>query len=52
MSPEIARTAIEFLNRVQLNVQEIPAINQVMDALRELSQPKLIDEVEEKSDID
>lgn len=38
MNQEIANAAIQFLLRAQLQGQEVPAFNAVMNALHEISQ--------------
>lgn len=39
MTPDIAKAAIQFLLRVQLTGQEVPAFNAVMSALNEAAKP-------------
>lgn len=41
MTPEIANAAMQFLMRVQLTGQEVPAFNSVMVALQELASRSL-----------
>lgn len=40
MTPEVAKTAIQFLVRTQLQGQEVPAFNAVMIALQQIIEPK------------
>lgn len=39
MNQEIAKAAIQFMLRVQLQGQEVPAFNSVMQALHEIAEP-------------
>jgi hypothetical protein len=39
MSPEAIQATMQFMNRVQLNAQEIPAWQQCMQELQELANP-------------
>lgn len=44
MTPEIAQVAQQFMLRVQLQGQEVPAYNAVMQALQEVIEGKRADE--------
>lgn len=39
MNQELAKAAIQFMLRVQLTGQEVPAFNAVMQALHEIAKP-------------
>jgi hypothetical protein len=43
MKPEIAQLAVRFMERVQLQGQEVPAFNVVMQALAETAQAPAAD---------
>lgn len=43
MKPEIAQIAVRFMERVQLQGQEVPAFNVVMQALAETAQAPAAD---------
>lgn len=40
MTPELAQAALQFMQRVQLQGQEVPAFNAVCAALREELKPQ------------
>lgn len=40
MTPEIAKATMQFMLRVQLTGQEVPAFNAVMTALQQVQHPE------------
>jgi hypothetical protein len=42
MNKEIARMALQFMQRAQLSGAEVPAFITVMNALNEIAEPKLM----------
>ena len=41
MTPEIAKIALQFMQRLQLTGQEVPAFNAVTEQLQELASPRV-----------
>ena len=50
MSPDHAQAALQFMSRVQMNAQEIPAFQEVCQALQAEAQPSEVTPIKVNED--